>query len=238
MTLAALQTALNAGDDAGALAVLSGLQPKPAEAGVCAELALHLGRPNLAAQWATQPLTRAAALLRLGQTEAARQILEPLPDSPRVALLSARLLALEGEANAQAQATHARALARTEGDAGALVAAATLLGELLLPTDPRAALRTLAEGLKVAEMAGEAADPHLLAVLAQVQAAVGGTEKARRTAEKALARATPRSPAQVLALWGLGQQEQANAVASEGELDGRWLRAFSALPHPAAPARE
>jgi len=238
VTLAALQTALNAGDDVAALAALSGLQPESAQAQACAERALHLGRPSLAAQWATDPLTRVAALLRLGHTESARQVLAPLPDSPRVALLLARLLALEGEASAQAQATHARALARAEGDAGALVAAATLLGELLLPTDPRAALRTLAEGLKVAEMAGEAADPHLLAVLAQVQAAVGGTEKARRTAEKALARAVPRSPAHVLALWALGQEEQAHAAASAGELDGRWLCAFSGSPHPAAPARE
>jgi hypothetical protein len=246
VTLAALQAAVNAGDDAAALALLSGFQPAPAEAQACAVLALHVGRPSLAAQWATDSLTRAAALLRLGQTEAARQTLTPLPDSPRVALLLARLLALEGQADAVAQAmtqalaqaTHARALARAEGDAAALTAAATLLGELLLPTDPRAALRTLAEGLKVAEMAGEAADAHLLAVLAHVQAAVGGTEKARRTAEKALARAAPRSPARVVALLALAQPEQAQAEASAGELDGRWLLPFSSLPRPAAPIRE
>ncbi|ANE44812.1 hypothetical protein SU48_06200 [Deinococcus puniceus] len=233
---------MNVGDDAAALALLSGFQPAPAEAQACAALALHVGRPSLAAQWAADSLTRAAALLRLGHTEAARETLSPLPDSPRVALLLARLLALENQADAvgqaRAQATHARALARAEGDAAALVAAATLLGELLLPTDPRAALRTLAEGLKVAEMAGEAADAHLLAVLAHVQAAVGGAEKARRTAEKALARAAPRSPARVVALLALGQPEGAYAEASAGELDERWLLPFSLPPRPAALARE
>ncbi|UQN05829.1 hypothetical protein [Deinococcus sp. QL22] len=242
MTLTALQAAVNAGDDVAALAVLANFQPASAEAQACAVLALHLGRPSLAAQWATDPLTRAAALLRLGHTEAARQTLAPLPDSPRVALLLARLLALEHQADAvpQAvtQATYARALARAEGDAGALTAAATLLGELLLPTDARAALRTLAEGLKVAEMAGEAADAHLLAVLAHVQAAVGGAEKARRTAEKALARAAPRSPARVVALLALGRSEQAHAEASAGELDGRWLTPFMGLSHLTAPDRE
>lgn len=242
MTLAALQAAVNGGDDAAALAVLFGLQPAFDEAQACAVLALHLGRPSLAAQWATDSLTRAAALLRSGLTEAARQILAPLQGSPRGALLLARLLALENQTDAVAQATHARALARAEGDAGALTAAATLLGELLLPTDSRAALRTLAEGLKVAEMAGEAADAHLLAVLAHVQAAVGGADKARRTAEKALARSAPRSPARVVALLALGQPEQAQAEAAAGELDGRWLAPFTELPtglsHPTAPARE
>ncbi|MFB9992579.1 hypothetical protein ACFFLM_11435 [Deinococcus oregonensis] len=247
MTLAALQAAVNAGDDSAALALLLGVQPASDAAQAYAALALHLGRPALAAQWATDPLTRAAALLRLGRTQEARQILTPLPDSPRVALLLARVLALEDEPGAAAQATHARALARTEGDAAALTAAATLLGELLLPTDPRAALRALAEGLKVAEMAGEAADAQLLAVLSHVQAAVGGADKARRTAEKALARAAPRSPARALALLALGQAEQANAEASAGELDRRWLKPFgaltpapglTALPHPAVPDRE
>ncbi|MDB5046201.1 MAG: hypothetical protein JWQ08_2251, partial [Deinococcus sp.] len=185
MTLAALQAAVNAGNDSAALALLLDVQPPSEEAQAFAVLALHLGRPTLAAQWATDPLTRAAGLLRLGHTEAARQTLASLPDSARMALLLARLLVLENHAGAVVQATHARALARAEGDAGALIAAANLLGELLLPTDSRAALRTLAEGLKVAEMAGEAADALLLAVLAHVQAAVGGADKARRTAEKA-----------------------------------------------------
>lgn len=238
MTLAALQAAVNAGDDAEALALLSGLQPAPDEAQACAVLALHVGRPSLAAQWSNEPLTRVAALLRLGHTEEARPTLAPLPESPRVALLLARLLALESDAQAMTQATHARALARVGGDAAALTAAATLLAELLLPTDPRAALRTLAEGLKVAEMAGEAADAHLLAVLAHVQAAVGGAEKARRTAEKALARATPRSPARVVALLALAQPEQAHAEASAGELDERWLLPFILPLHPTAPSRE
>ncbi|THF68828.1 hypothetical protein E7T06_14810 [Deinococcus sp. Arct2-2] len=238
MTLAALQAAVSAGDDVAALALLCGLQPTPAEAQACAVLALHLGRPSLAVQWATDSLTRAAALLRLGHTETARQTLAPLPDSPRVALLLARFLALESGAQAMPQATHARALARAEGDAAALTAAATLLGELLLPTDPRAALRTLAEGLKVAEMAGEAADAHLLAVLAHVQAAVGGAEKARRTAEKALGWAALRSPARVVALLALGQSEQAYAEASAGELDERWLLPFILPPHPTAPDHE
>lgn len=238
MTLATLQTAVSAGDDVAALALLSELKPAPAEAQACAVLALHLGRPSLAVRWATDSLTRAAALLRLGHTETARQTLAPLQASPRVALLLARMLALDSDAQAMTQATHARALARADGDAAALTAAATLLGELLLPTDSRAALRTLAEGLKVAELAGEAADAHLLAVLAHVQAAVGGAEKARRTAEKALARATPRSPARVVALLALAQPEQAHAEASAGELDERWLLPFTLTPHPTAPDRE
>ena len=53
----------------------------------------------------------------------------------------------------------------------ALIAAAALLGELEQAQGaPRQALRSLAEGLKVAELTGESADPHLLAVLAHVQA--------------------------------------------------------------------
>ncbi|MPY65897.1 hypothetical protein F8S09_04180 [Deinococcus sp. SDU3-2] len=189
-----------------------------------AALALQHGRPRLALAWGHEPLTRAAAHLRLGEVEEARRELAPLPDTARPALLRARAASLAGELEAEALATHARLLARQEGDAGALTAAATLLGELSLPTDPRLSLRTLAEGLKIAELTGQEADAHLLAVLAHAQRALGAGPKAERTAGKALDRAAPRSPARVLALLALGRSEEAEAQA--GELAPGWWHPF------------
>ena len=84
------------------------------------------------------------------------------------------------------------------------------------------ALRSLAEGLKVAELTGAAADSHLLAVLAQVQARVGSSAKARQTAERALERSLPRSPARVLALLALGRGDEARQEAQAGKLAAVW----------------
>ncbi len=168
----------------------------------------------MAAAWAehTEPLLHAAALLRLGERRAVLEVLESQPETARVAVLRARAL---GTLDA---AEHARTLARQEGDSPALIAAATLMGELLLPTDPRAALRALAEGLKVSELLQEGTDAHLLAVLSFVQARIGGATKAEKTARKALERSVPRSPARVLALLALGQMEEAEAERAAGEL--------------------
>lgn len=226
MSLAALRAALDRGDDKAALAALNTLDT--AQHFEAAPLALHLGRPSLAARWAGDPLTLAAAHLRLGRAQAALAVLDGQPDTARPALLRARAAWQLGRGDAADLAAHARRLARTEGDAGALTAAATLLGEVLLPADPRAALRALAEGLKVAELAGAAADAHLLAVLAHAQAAVGSPGKAARTAAKALARSVPRSPARVLALLALGREGEARAEAEAGELGEVWLRGFVA----------
>lgn len=187
-----------------------------------AALALHHGGPRLALAWGREPLTRAAAHLRLGEVGEARRELAPLQGTARPTLLCARAAALAGELEAEALAVHARLLARQEGDAGALVAAATLLGELYLPADSRLSLRTLAEGLKVAELTGQEADAHLLAVLAHAQRTLGTGSKAERTAEKALTRAAPRSPARVLALLALGRSEEAGAEARAGELAPGW----------------
>lgn len=222
MTLADVREALDRREDCAALAALHALTPAPGERDEAAALALHLGQPGLTLQWALDPLLLAAAQLRLGCPAAARALLQNQPDTARPALLRARAAAQGEGGDAAALARHALSLARGEGDAGALVAAVTLLGELLLPLDPRAGLRTLAEGLKVAELAGQEADPHLLAVLAHTQAALGSPAKAGRTASKALARSLPRSPAQVLALLALGREEEALAEAAAGELAGVW----------------
>ncbi|MEF2279583.1 hypothetical protein V3W47_14905 [Deinococcus sp. YIM 134068] len=214
------------GDEAAALAALSALDP--ADHARAAPLALQLGRPSFAARWAEDPLTRAAAFLRLGDSDAAFTTLAGQPDTARPALLRARAAWQAGQPDAASLAAHARTLARSEGDAGALIAAATLLGEMNLRADPRAALRALAEGLRVAEMSGTEADAHLLAVLAHAQAAVGGRDKAARTAAKALTRSVPRSPARVVALLALGREEEARREAEAGELGGVWWQGFRA----------
>lgn len=190
-----------------------------------ARLALRLGRPGLAVQWAeADPLTHAAALLRLGESEAAMQVLRPLPDTARPTALRARALWQMQDAQAEAETHDALALARTEGDVGAVIAAATLRGEQLLP-QPHAALRALAEGLKVAEGSGQPSDAQLLAVLAHAQVSLGGA-KGTRTAQKALDRSQPRSPARVLALFALARETEAEAEAADGELAAVWWREF------------
>nr|WP_246363064.1 hypothetical protein [Deinococcus budaensis] len=233
--MAAVHAALEGGDDPGALAALHALtSPVPAGA---AALALHLGCPRLAARWAGETgdsLTLAAAQLRLGASAQALATLEAQPGTARPALLRARAGWQLRSPQAPDLAHHARTLARQQGDAGALVAAATLLGEMLLPGDARAALRALAEGLKVAELTAQAADAHLLAVLAHAQAALGSRPKAARTAEKAMDRSPPRSPARVLALLALERRAEARAEAAAGELAAVWWRD---LAGPAAPVR-
>lgn len=222
MILADVREALVQGDDQVALAALRALIPTPGECEEAAALALHLGQPSLAVRWSADPLLLAAAQLRLGDAAAALISLGGQPDTARPALLRARA-AWQGSGGDAAPLAHrARTLARAEGDAGALVAAVTLLGELLLPADPRAGLRTLAEGLKVAELTGQEADAHLLAILAHTQVALGSAEKAGRTATKALSRSLPRSPARVAALLALGRREEARVEAAAGELAEVW----------------
>ncbi|MDV6373808.1 hypothetical protein [Deinococcus arenicola] len=219
------KSALERGEPASFFGDLS-----PESGAELARLALRLGRPRLAVRWAgADPLTHAAALLRLGESEAALQVLEPVPDSARPAALCARALWQMQDAGAEAATGKALALARQEGDVGAVIAAATLHGEQLLP-QPHAALRALAEGLKVAEGSGQPSDAHLLAVLAHAQLCLGGA-KGTRTAAKALDRSLPRSPARVLALLALGREIQARAEAAEGELAAVWWRGFSIVPH-------
>ena len=215
-----LEEALSAGHDHAARAVYAALEPQ--RQATAAALALHHGRPQMAAEWGVcDPLTRAAALLRLGQSQAALDVLAPLPDSARPALLRARARWQLGDSE---PAEHARLLARREGDRPALVAAATLTGEHLLH-DPYAALRALAEGLKVSEWAREESDAHLLAVLAHVQVRLGGP-KGQRTAAKALERSLPRSPARVIALLALNRADEARSEAHDGQLAEVWLKPF------------
>nr|WP_254605774.1 hypothetical protein [Deinococcus sp. JMULE3] len=197
-----------------------------------AALALHWGAPRAALAWSRDPLRRAAAHLRLGDPTAARAELAAEADGARVALLRARAAALDRAADAPALADHARTQARRAGDSAALIAAVSLLAEGQ-QADPYAALRTLAEGLKVAEITGQSADPHLLAVLAHTQARLN-PRKAQSTAAKALDRSAPRSPARVLALLALARPDDAHAEAQAGDLHPRWW-AFTAVPTPPMP---
>jgi nucleotide-binding universal stress UspA family protein len=216
-----LLAALERGEPASFFGGLS-----PADHSEAARLALQLGRPRLAALWASlEPLTHAAALLRLGESHRTLLVLQPLPDTARPAALRARARWQLADPQAQAAIQHGLTLARQEGDVGAVIAAATLRGEQLL-TQPHAALRALAEGLKVAEATGRPSDAHLLAVLAHAQLRLGGA-KGLRTAEKALERSLPRSPARVLALQALKRWPEAAREAADGGLAAVWWRDFS-----------
>ncbi|MFK7601085.1 hypothetical protein ACI3L1_02605 [Deinococcus sp. SM5_A1] len=216
-----LRTALERGEPASFFGAVP-LHEQPE----AARLALRLGRPRLAALWAqADPLTHAAALLRVGESGSALHLLEALPGTARPAALRARALWQLADAQAEAVTHSALALARQEGDVGAVIAAAGLRGEQLLP-QPYAALHALAEGLKVAEGSGQPSDAHLLAVLAHAQLRLGGP-KGTRTAQKALDRSLPRSPARVLALFALEQGAKAQAEAADGELAAVWWRDFS-----------
>lgn len=200
------------------------LSLKASERLVQAAEALALGYPDIAARWSADPLVRAAALLRLGQPEGALEVLTDAQGA-RTAVLRARASWHLQQRTALEQAEKTRQLARQEGDAGAIIASAALLGEMHL-TEARTALRTLAEGLKIAEIIGEAADAYLLAVLAHAQARAGGTGKAQKTAEKALHRSPPRSPARVVALLALKRNSEAKQVATAGKLGDLWFRPF------------
>lgn len=197
----------------------------PEDCSLAAALALSSGYPALAAEHSADRLVQAAAFLRLGQPDNALTVLEPLSFSARTAVLQARAEWQRQRPEALPRAEQARKLARQEGDAGAIVASAALLGEMQLH-EPKQALRTLAEGLKVAEMVNEKADAYLLAVLAHAQARAGGAAKAARTAEKALNRSLERSPARVVALLALNRAAEAKDVASAGELGELWFRPF------------
>ena len=233
-----LAALLRARDWAAAGALLARFAPEqyPAAYAEAAALALQVGQPALALSWATDPLVRAAALLRLGQSGAALTTLQHAPDTARTAVLRARALWQQEigqqqsrsgqERGAREAAILARQQARREGDAGATIAAATLHGEQLL-AEPYAALRALAEGLKVAELLGTEADPFLLAVLAHAQSRTGGKHKAQATAQKALSRAEGGSPGRVVALH-LHDPAAAHAEAQTGQLAAVWLVPYSA----------
>lgn len=224
LSLAASRAALDSPDEALALRTLALLSPLPHERAEAAAVALRLGRPRHTLDWAIDPLVRAAAWLRLGEAQSALgELGDDRPPCAREAVLRARAdwqLRLRAAAEPESGSTDmALRLARQEGDAGALVAAATLRGEELIRAGERfAALRALAEGLKVAELGGQTADAHLLAVLAHAQ----GGAKGGRTAEKALARSGPGSPARVLALLALARPADAQSQAAAGDLSPLW----------------
>ena len=208
-------------------ALLMSTAPPPGEEVPAAAFALRLGVPELALSWATASAQAqgaaiaAAAALRLGRVEVAQTQLETLAPEARRAVLEARARMLGGETGLD-WAHAARTQARQEGDAPALIAAVTLLGERQL-SEPFAALRTLAEGLKVAELMGDEADAHLLAVLSHAQKRAGSASKAERTAEKALERSWPRSPARVWSLLALNRETEAEAQRQLGQLAPAWF---------------
>jgi hypothetical protein len=216
----ALTTALGAGQgDLQAIYEALGSAERAGAAG----LALSCGRPEWAARWAADPrhpapLVRAAALLRLGRATGALEALDAQPPTARTAVLQARAHWQLGEPGNYTDL--ARTAARQEGDTPALQAAVTLAGEQGLAA-PHAALRVLAEGLKVAELTGQPADAHLLAVLAHAQLRLGGP-KGRRTAGRALERSAARSPARVLALLALDHDADALKGARDGQIHPVW----------------
>lgn len=221
-TLQDLQGAMSAGNFSGAIEGLKVLNPEHREQ--AAPLALQLGLPRLATAWTDDPVVKAAALLRLGEASAALEALRGMGHSARPAALRSRAAWQQQSNDAISMTDKARRLAQTEGDAAALVAVATLRGEQRL-NDPFAALRALAEGLKVSELTGDPADAHLLAVLGHAQVRLG-SGKGQRTAGKALERSLPGSPARVLALLALNRSEEALAEAKSGELAPVWWRDF------------
>lgn len=218
-----LRRELHAADGA-----LTGEQLAPA-----ALLALQAGLPALAAKWAQRAGQRqleAAAQLRLGHTEAALTLLRD-EDDHRSEVMRARAALLDGDAvQAQERAAQAHAGAFEAGDAPSLLAAIALLGELELRgalesgsrTGLHAALNVLAEGLKIAEIINEPADPHVLALVALTQHHINSGPKAQATAAKALDRSLAFSPAQVLALTVLGRRKEAQGQAEAGALAGGW----------------
>ncbi len=237
MSLEQIRALQAAGDDAGALRALERLDPAGHQRPQAAALALALGRPRLAAAWAAGSDTplHAAALLRLGERQAVLDLLEDQAQSvqsaPSESTPSARVAVLRARALGTLESAElARTLARREGDSPALIAAATLLGERLLPGNPRTALLALAEGLKVSEMLREETGAHLLAVLSAVQARVGGAGKASKTAQKALERSLPRSPARVIALLVLGRGQEAETERLGGELASDFQSFQNLLP--------
>lgn len=200
-----------------------------AEAGV---MALQAGLPELAARWAEQAgenQLQAAAWLRTGQHQAVLDTLSG--DDYRTLALRARAYLLAGNRPAaQELAAQAHAQAFVAGDAPALIAAIALLGELDLRgalesgsrTGLMSALNILAEGLKIAEIVNEAADPHILALIALTQQHIQNGPKAQATAAKALDRSLAFSPSSVLALTVLGRHEEAQGQAEAGTLADSW----------------
>lgn len=206
----------------------------PDQLAPAAVLALQAGLPGLAASWAAQAGERqlqAAAQLRLGDSDAALALLSG-EDDHRAEVMRARAALLAGDAvQAQERAAQAHGRAFEAGDAPSLLAAIALLGELELRgalesgsrTGLHAALNVLAEGLKIAEIVNEPADPHVLALIALTQHHIKGGPKAQATAAKALDRSLAFSPSGVLALTVLGRHEEAQGQAEAGALaDGWW----------------
>lgn len=216
-------------------------QLTPEQLAPAAVLALQAGLPQLSAEWATAASSTgrgqgesqqiaAAAWLRAGDTEKALTLLSG--EHPRITVMQARARLLDGDLTAASElAAQAHAGAFDAGDAPALLAAIALLGELELRgalrsggrTGLHAALRVLAEGLKVSEIVNEPADPHILALVALTQKHIQDGTKAQATAAGALDRSLAFSPSSVLALTVLGRHEEAAGQAEAGALaDGWW----------------
>lgn len=210
--------------DDQALLLLSQLEPISAEQNEAAALALALGQPKRVLEWATDPLLKAAALLRLGQAKEVLSLLDTQPQNARVAFLKARAAWQLDQSNSLELSHIAGQMGKQEGDAPASIAVATLLGEIQLvslPTKPYLALRGLADGLRILELANLEPDAHLQAVLAHVHKRIG-TEKHQETAQKALDYSPERSPAQILALLALDRAAEAQSKAQAGALAPVW----------------
>lgn len=165
-----------------------------------AALLWKLGRANQAAQvlGALEPtfqvrINHAAALTRSGHGQEALVVLEGL-EGGWPSLRRANALWHLGESGSAVEEVElALEAGRREKDAQLTVSSIWQKGELALEReDGKGALLILAEGLKIAELIGQQADPYLLAVLSEAQAFWGHREKAFKTAQKALERSSER----------------------------------------------
>jgi len=160
----------------------------------------ELGRAAQAAQilGALEPtfqvrINHAAALTRSGHGQDALEVLGDLQGGWPSLRRANALWHLGDSSLAESEVELALTAGRVENDAKLAVAAIWQKGELALEReDGKGAVFILAEGLKIAELIGQEADPYLLAVLSEAQAFWGNREKAGKTAQKALERSSER----------------------------------------------
>lgn len=137
-------------------------------------------------------LLKAIALNRLGQPEAALQVLQKQAGALALVHQGSSLWQMGHLQDALDQTTRGLELARKERSGTAIISGVCILGEVLLDLDQhKQAVLTLAEAFKVAEMMGQEADPYALAITAEAHVRWGNPRKAFATIEKVFSRTRP-----------------------------------------------